>query len=378
MDENRKVGAINNAQQLGEKSTRYYSLDFWRGTACVMVVIYHSCTVFFTAHQYHWSDGLSGLLLHLARFGYLGVPMFFVISGYCISATAQNTLRKRHRVSTFFLRRFRRIYPPYWILLVVFVPLAALAYFYFPEGAKCTRLSNPFYLQAWQWAGNLTLTETWRYHLAGPAHDLFLKPIWTLAYEEQFYALTGLLILFTPRHFFRGAAIISLVTLFCEQVVSRFGIRFTSLFLDGSWQMFAAGIVVFYKVNYANPRQNRILTMVLWLGVLYCFRHPARVLQEADNLTAFLFALLLCGLYRCDRQLAAARLAAPLMFCGTICYSMYLVHEPITASLTAGLCHFFPGYWFAILVTIPLAVLASALVAWIFYQLVERYFLNTR
>jgi len=248
-----------------------------------MVVIYHSCTVFFTPHTYHLSEGLSGVLLLIASYGYLGVPIFFVISGYCISATAQNTLRNRHRVSTFFIRRFRRIYPPYWILLGALVPIAFLVYYFFPENAPCMRLSNPAHLHFWQWIGNFSLTETWRYHVVGPSHDLFLKPIWTLAYEEQFYALTGLIILLMPQHFFRGAVVISLITLFCEQVISRFGFRFTSLFLDGSWQMFAAGIVVYYKVNRANLRQNRFLTGILWVGVLYCFRHPSLLLQGSDD-----------------------------------------------------------------------------------------------
>ena len=50
-----------------------------------------------------------------------GVPIFFVISGYCISATADSARRKGLPARTYFWRRFRRIFPPYWIFLMAAV-----------------------------------------------------------------------------------------------------------------------------------------------------------------------------------------------------------------------------------------------------------------
>ena len=74
------------------RAPRYVTLDHWRGIACLLVVLFHSSGVAFlsmeasgTAPQ---SAGLAGLALSITRIGWIGVPFFFVISGYAISATA--------------------------------------------------------------------------------------------------------------------------------------------------------------------------------------------------------------------------------------------------------------------------------------------------
>ena len=95
---------------------RYASLDMWRGVACLMVVACHSS--FPQSSPQSGSGTLtwaSYIASELARFMWVGVPLFFVISGYCIAATADSSRRKGHGLRTFAARRFRRIYPPYWV-----------------------------------------------------------------------------------------------------------------------------------------------------------------------------------------------------------------------------------------------------------------------
>src|SRR5947209_6091334 len=99
---------------------RYESLDAWRGVACLFVVVGH-CTIYTTAYaepadpfQY-----LGNQALALFRWMVVGVPMFFVISGYCVTAAAYTAQARSHRFSTFMYRRARRIYPPYYFLLLV-------------------------------------------------------------------------------------------------------------------------------------------------------------------------------------------------------------------------------------------------------------------
>jgi peptidoglycan/LPS O-acetylase OafA/YrhL len=53
------------------------------------------------------------------------------------------------------------------------------------------KIRQPQSMSASQWFGNLTLTETWRYHLFGDEKVLLAGHIWTLCYEEQFYFVTG-------------------------------------------------------------------------------------------------------------------------------------------------------------------------------------------
>src|ERR1700733_10387207 len=71
------------------RSSSLQMLDFWRGIACIAVVLFH--------WTIQWDAGHHGLgqinPLHIVLMhGYLGVQVFFVISGYCITAAAINTL----------------------------------------------------------------------------------------------------------------------------------------------------------------------------------------------------------------------------------------------------------------------------------------------
>lgn len=78
-------------------------LDFARGIAALGVFAYHIKPML---------DHSSSFLAKLASYGNLGVPLFFVISGYCVTSAAKNTLRRSESPGSFLKRRFLRIFPP--------------------------------------------------------------------------------------------------------------------------------------------------------------------------------------------------------------------------------------------------------------------------
>jgi len=85
-------------------------LDMARGVAALLVFLFHI------------HGGLKPsmpVLADIVRFGSLGVPLFFVISGYVISASAEATLRKGESAGSFLKRRFLRIFPPFWLSIPV-------------------------------------------------------------------------------------------------------------------------------------------------------------------------------------------------------------------------------------------------------------------
>src|SRR4051812_10487654 len=98
---------------------RYRSLDLWRGIACLMVVVLHAS---FIGRDLDASGASAKLMTIISRFG-AGVVMFFVVSGYCIAATADSTRCKQRKgagaSANYFKRRLRRIFPPYWAALLV-------------------------------------------------------------------------------------------------------------------------------------------------------------------------------------------------------------------------------------------------------------------
>jgi peptidoglycan/LPS O-acetylase OafA/YrhL len=363
---------------------RYASLDLWRGVACLFVLLHHATMyAHFGSETADAGSALAGEVVAVTSVLWLGVPLFFVISGYCISATADATRRRGHPLTTYFIRRFRRIYPPYWAALVVLVVLTGVVDRFLAPGLWSDDyfgIPQPDSLTVWQWLGNLTLTEKWRWHLVGGPPQLFHGLSWSLCYEEQFYAVVGLLLALAARRFFLGAAVATVLTMSISFLVP--WTKTHGFFFDGHWLGFAAGILVYYRVNYAGRLGGWAITGLLLAGVLiygwYFFpvRSPHANLGEA-NFVSLAFALLLLLLHPCDGRLAAAPLLRPLIFCGTMCYSLYLIHWPVVKGLAHGL--YLAGVRSdtgIVLVTLPLSIAASVGASWVFYQLVEKRFLN--
>ena len=217
------------------RAPRYASLDFWRGIACLSVVLYHSVLIRQITHGSREGGLVEQVLLFLHGL-WIGVPLFFVISGYCISAAADSSRLKRGGVADFFIRRFRRIYPPLWILIAFSIAAFVIVdYGLFPGllSDQPWGQMRPWWYSGWQWVGSVTLTETWRHHVIGGPRGHFPGQAWTLCYEEQFYALMGLLLL-APRWLFGGAAVISAFTLAMIVGSRMSGLPIDGFFFDGS------------------------------------------------------------------------------------------------------------------------------------------------
>jgi peptidoglycan/LPS O-acetylase OafA/YrhL len=161
------------------------------------------------------------------------------------------------------------------------------------------------------------------------------------------------------------------------------GVSTLGLFLDGRWLMFAAGVLVYYALNYAPERFAVWFGVPLGLGVLFAVAAPEHLLSDRINepnqsyFTAFAFALALLGLHRWDGKLARARLLRPLVFCGEMCYSLYLIHWPVVTIVSWGVNHLGLRNPLAILAVGLSGCLAVALsVARVFHQWIERRFWN--
>ena len=152
---------------------------------------------------------VSKFLVFLTTRMHFGVEIFFVISGYCITASGQSLRRSGCKISEYFRRRFVRIYPPFWCALACsFISCFDIDRVY-PGLLKMTPwpLPVPWELTPAQWLGCVTLTGTWLGYFTGPPPELcFPIQSWTLCYEEQFYAMIGVMLAFSGRHFFRVAA----------------------------------------------------------------------------------------------------------------------------------------------------------------------------
>jgi peptidoglycan/LPS O-acetylase OafA/YrhL len=345
-----------------------------------MVVLHHA------GYVLDWSDAEGahpdvwlrwGILLALRRMK-LGVTLFFVISGYCIAASADAHHRRTDSPWRFLRRRFWRIYPPYWFAMggfaagITLLNVAGLHALY--DGARGVQLEPPWVLEFPQWVGNITLTETWRPHVWGPGRDVYTGVAWSLCYEEQFYFICFLALWMDSR---RWPATLTAATLGVT------GLRAWAWWvgrLDGLagtfpllWHEFAVGLAVYYRLNRARRGdERRAIDVALALLMLIGLATRGR-----DTALAAGFGLVLIGLRGRDEWLSRRAWLAPLNACGKRCYSIYLAHLPVCVVgslllLESGMT----AFWSRTLVLIPLVSLAAVGVAWVFFAQVERHFLD--
>ena len=358
------------------RSRRYLSLDHWRGLACLAVLLNHSV-------WYRTGSAAERLLADVSLRLWIGVPVFFVISGYCISAAADAHRERAGRpLRTFFARRLRRIYPPYWFVLIATMAIVAVVDVAI-EGRPLTlhgRFLRPWWYDARQWFGNLTLTEMWRFHVIPGQKAMILGHAWTLCYEEQFYAIAGILLWLTPRRLFLGALGVSAAVGAILIVTAQTHWNVEGFFFDGSWFEFWFGMMLYYALNYGT-RRVRAATLLLFTAVaIAAASDPQLLLAVEKNPTqatfvASVFAAVALVLRRFDTALFEARPLKFFRWCGLMCYSLYLVHLPVAKLLQAGFLRFGmePAPFASVLVSVPVCLG----VAWLFHLKVERRFLNS-
>ena len=180
-----------------ERGLRLPSIDLMRGIAILSVICYHLDTIIIIPEGWGLvrdANGAANLaagsrLLHIIllpfHMGRAGVNLFFVISGLCIHLRfAREQAADPHAPfapKTFFLRRFFRIYPVYWVALAVGAFVAPLLY------AVIYRNDPP--VSGFPQARDL-LAHVFMLHTFSKFTMMsIIRALWSIATEEQFYLL---------------------------------------------------------------------------------------------------------------------------------------------------------------------------------------------
>jgi peptidoglycan/LPS O-acetylase OafA/YrhL len=349
--------------------------------ACLSVVVYHAGFALgrdevvgvASAGWVRW-----GIVAGL-RLLSMGVPLFFVISGYCIAASADSSCRRGLSSWSFLRRRFRRIYPPYWMALLGVVALtlgldAAGLGRWHRDVSHALRLGSPGAMGWSQWVGNLTLTETWRPLAWGVAdHEPYTRVAWTLCYEEQFYFACFVMLWLAPRRLGLALAGLSAAAMALRVWAWRAGALGR---LDGTfpmlWHEFAVGLVVYWRLNVARGRAAGWI-VAIGLAALAVIGMRWGMRQTAG---AGVFGLVLIALRRFDGLAESRSWIRFLGACGRRCYSIYLAHLPVcTVSVACLLELGLTGFWTRTLVLVPAVSLLATAAGWAFFALVETHFL---
>ena len=151
--------------------TYYPALDVLRGIAILLVLFCHNFN-----------------FLQIFEFGWIGVDLFFVLSGFLITDILVCSQSDKNYFRNFYARRFLRIFPLYYGTLIIFFLLSP--YLFSRENSHIYQFYHQN--QAWFWSD----LQNWLFVKKGMDSTPYLSHFWSLAVEEQFYILWPLMIYF--------------------------------------------------------------------------------------------------------------------------------------------------------------------------------------
>lgn len=351
-------------------------LDVTRGLAAIWVFLFH------IQDQFEASCHACYLV---AQEGHLGVPMFFVISGYVITYSAEATLSRSSSPLAFLRRRLTRIYPVFWAsaLIAVASPFLIEAVSMLKSGtyhAPSTAFSS-YTLD--QWVHVLLLTKV--FFAQTPDLQAEFSGInavyWTLAIEVQFYAIV-FFCLYLGKYYQAGIAGVTALSIACLALHPSWNY---GLFL-WYWPMFGVGVGLAYihrKGLYIDRFAGSIVPYALLITVLVGMTYTITYFHIYGDLAfALLFSILLWGLSPVDRRLenicaSSNRLKLVLevfLVAGTMSYSVYLLHGRLYQFPTMFLRQLFPTD--SLFIPIITVILTLAM-CYPFFLLVEKRFMRS-
>ncbi len=334
-----------------QSASRSVTVDTWRAGACIAVVMCHVVQT-----QPEGSHPAVSAVVQTGALGWLGVPVFFVLSGYCLAESIERHAARGSSAAYFWGDRLLRIYPTYLAALIATVAVSALAT---PFNGR--QLAGVFPQSFIALFGDLSLTSVW---LGTPAR---LSVSWSLNYEIGFYLLIGCCLLFRSlsphgRLFWLGA----LTAFSLSPAVT------DSIPLLGMWPQFACGIGVHAASNKSLALYWRLIVFVaLAAGGVWA-------LMQSGWLAAFpAFAAL--GLYGSLHLPFAARiLPSVIPKIGVASFSIYLVHFPFIQPVSNLINRWFPAGEFVHLAIMPMLLVTAILVGCVFHRCVELKFERLR
>jgi peptidoglycan/LPS O-acetylase OafA/YrhL len=346
--------------------TRVPALDGIRAIAVVAVLLFH-----------HYQFDVPGS--HAWAGGFLGVDVFFVLSGYLITTLLLYEHANAGRIDfrRFWSRRARRLLPALFVVVIATALLGRHAF----DAASAANLRHEgfatlFYVENWSHLGVL-----------GKSASGALSHTWSLSVEEQWYLvwpllLAALLVWSRRRGHSLAWPIGFLVVVSATECALLFrGLGDRSYYgTDTRAQSLLIGAGLAVVLLQRGPRHSRTIAVAgcvaaAFLAVMFYVAHPvdAWMYRGGFLLVALATALIVAAVQQSDsRGLGRVLGARPLVAIGLISYGLYLYHYPIYLWLTASRTHLTASRLF-------LARLGlTALVAVASYFLIEQPFRRGR
>lgn len=291
-----------------------------RGLSVLGVLLYHSKLSFFKG-------------------GYLGVDVFFVISGFLIgNIIFSDHFNLKFSFKNFYIRRLRRLLPA---LVFTIIFTYVISYFIFlPDDFKVFNYSIPYSLL---FVGNIFFWKTNDYF--SPSTDIMpLSHLWSLSIEEQFYIFFPFFIflLFKVNYFRKNIKTIIFIGILLSflYTISNFYnlpfdcpttncIQVTNFYWlhTRAWEILAGVLINFMQIRITSSNNKYLLTgfymiVLSFLFVDSTYKHPGFITLPIIIGTTL---VILSSLSNDNNILSRSNV---LYFLGKISYSLYLIHYP--------------------------------------------------
>ena len=308
--------------------TRKLQIDGLRGIATIIVVLFH---YFNNSYSNNFELNLfERVISKITSFGWSGVNLFFVISGYLIGTILLKNKNSTNYFSTFYARRFLRIVPLYFIFLIVFIFFNSLF-----KDSSLILFEKP--IPVWQY---FLFVQNFSMSHLGHFGPNALTPSWSLAIEEQFYLIAPIMVFFL-----RKKNVLLIVTL-CLIVFSIF-FRINSdnwymeytHFLSRVDSLSIGLIIAIFSLNsnemvVLSKKRNLIIFIIIFTCLLFGY---AICKQINHTFISYFFGGVLVFSFRLkdDTFLYKILVNKVTLFLGKHSFFIYLFHQLINGLLFA-------------------------------------------
>lgn len=355
------------------KRSHYPALDGLRGIAILLVVLYHNFG--FIRHSY---------------FGWLGVDLFFVLSGFLITSILINDVDEKGFLKKFYVRRILRIFPLYYFVLILFLLV-------FPAVGYFTKELDYFVSnQWWFW----TYLQNWLFSFQLTEDAKILTHLWSLAVEEQFYLVWPFVILLvkSPRRLFLIMAAVLAFVIIARSVIWLYKIEdlnYTTLYtftrIDGICIGSMIALLMKFRPKLIAVNFTFIILGLAVINFIFYFLnyqnkngYPYFAFVGYTTFCA-MFGLLLHEIVSTSNSSFLNRLFSlrPLRFFGKISYGFYVFHWPVYMMSYSSFFYFLKrNIQLTDNITIICAALLSTglalIISVISYYFFESYFLKLK
>lgn len=327
----------------------------------MLVVLYH----FREAIEETSSNWVTPWISNILEKGYLGVDIFFVISGFVISYSVRNGVHTPGFLFRFSVRRSIRLDPSYWLTIILELLLIKIGLLLFPAlgtdfPSIDSILAHFVYLQG----------------LLGYSNIVAI--FWTLCYEVQFYLVfvTGLVAIQAVRQTIdeKSAKVIALIVSaisFIWSVAVFFGPvepPISGLFIDRWFQFFIGFLAMRCVLQQKLTIEFFLGSFLIVVGIL---AYPEVGFDNGTTALVISWSLVVAAVYTNYMSIWLSGNVS--QFLGRISYSLYLIH-PVIGWRFIKLLHKFNGEdfspfqaWLALAAGVGVSILS----AWLMYKLVE-------